>query len=404
MTPSRVLLVTDYSGRSGGVELLIERFRHLLADRGMAVAVAASDIGLEAADNPPDYLFRGSEGPARALREVANLSAVRAVGAALERFRPDLAHIFMFMTQASPLILRALRSVPVVYTVNTYRVVCPTGSRLLPDGRICAAVAGTVCLREKCLSLKGWLPRMAQLRLLARTVEGIDVRVATSADAAERLAQAGFPVDAVAHFGVPAAPPAGLPSGSPVIGFSGRLVREKGAAVLLEAFAIVRRTQPGAKLVVIGEGPEGAVLAERAGRPDLAGAVELAGHRPRAEAEAAMAAAHIQVVPSLWPEPFGLVTAEAMMRATPVVASDVGASPELLGFGARGVLTRAGDPAALAAGIAGLIADPARARALAGAGRRHAKRELSEGAMIGRYLEIYRRAMDIHRGVGEAVA
>jgi glycosyltransferase involved in cell wall biosynthesis len=74
--------------------------------------------------------------------------------------------------------------------------------------------------------------------------------------------------------------------------------------------------------------------------------------------EQRLAAAWVQCVPSLWQEPFGLVAIEAQARGTVVVASDVGALPEIVSNGRTGYLVPRADPVALAEMLRRVLSDP----------------------------------------------
>ena len=137
-----------------------------------------------------------------------------------------------------------------------------------------------------------------------------------------------------------------------------RLSPEKGVDVAIDACRIA-----GIPLVVAGDGPERAALRERAG----AGAVRFVGHVGARELARLRAGASIALAPSRSGETFGLALAEAMGAGLPVVASRVGAFPELVDHEA---LVPAGDAGALAEAIVRLAGDRgagARARERVGA-------------------------------------
>lgn len=118
----------------------------------------------------------------------------------------------------------------------------------------------------------------------------------------------------------------------------GRLAPEKNLALLAHAFDAIAVGHPRARLVLVGEGPQRAELAQR-----LPGAV-FAGQRRGAELAAHYASADLFLFPSLT-ETFGNVTAEAMASALPVVAFDYAAAAQLITPGASGLLVPFGDEA-----------------------------------------------------------
>jgi len=162
----------------------------------------------------------------------------------------------------------------------------------------------------------------------------------------------GAPVDPGALAAARAS--AGAEAGQPLLLFVGRLEREKGVRVLLEAFT---QTREG-RLAVVGEGPLRDEV-ERAGAR-----VRALGRLPRERLPALYAAADALVVPSIptatFREPWGLVANEAMLQGTPVIATDaVGAAAGgLVNHGRNGLVVPAGDAAAVAGAIGTLLGDP----------------------------------------------
>jgi glycosyltransferase involved in cell wall biosynthesis len=163
----------------------------------------------------------------------------------------------------------------------------------------------------------------------------------------------------------------------------GRLVWEKGHQDVLRALAALRRGlvqgEPP-RLLIVGSGPEEARLrryAEDLGVGDL---VELRGDVPYEQMPAVFARAACVVLaslpPPLWEEQFGMVRAEAMSTDVPVVASESGAIPEVVGD--SGVLFRPGDWLGLARALAGPL--PAPDPALAGRYSAEAAAERSAAA------------------------
>ena len=178
----------------------------------------------------------------------------------------------------------------------------------------------------------------------------------------------------------------GQPPDGPLVGVVGRSVRQKGIDVLLEAFPSVALKHPGARLVVIGDGPQRPALVARARRLGLGDLVTFTGWVE--DAIRLMPACDVIVVPSRW-EGFGLAALEAMGCARPVVASWVGALPEVVVDGQTGVLVPPEDAVALASAIAGLLDDPERAAALGAAGHARLVRSFTVERMIRATLAVY---------------
>lgn len=142
----------------------------------------------------------------------------------------------------------------------------------------------------------------------------------------------------------------------PRVLFASRLTHEKGVDTLLDAFASVR---PGIALDIAGTGIAAHHVARRIAAHPARDHIRLLGQLDRRGLVTALAAASVVVVPSVWPEPFGIVGIEALALGRPVVATAAGG----MGEWAReelGVLTvPPDDAAALAQAIARVVEEPA---------------------------------------------
>jgi glycosyltransferase involved in cell wall biosynthesis len=385
----RILLVNDYGVPFGGAELQMLALREGLRTRGHDVRLLASSAGLESQDAGPDYRCLGTTSPFRTLLQTANPAAHRLLRRVLRDFRPDVVHVRLFLTQLSPLILPLVRRVPSLYHVVWYRAVCPTGTKLLPNGDICRVRAGTPCYVNGCVPLRDWPLHMLQRRLVDRWIGAFDRIVGLSETVAAELEAAGIgPVEVMGN-AVPVRPRRPPLEGPPTLAFAGRLVREKGADVLVNAFAAVAAEIPDAQLLVAGDGPERARLEAGADALELASRIMFLGHVPAPELERVLAKAWVQVVPSRWREPFGNAGAEALMRGTAVVASDTAGLATVVEPGRTGELVPAGDPASLAMPLVRLLRDRDLAETMGRRARAFALRRLTLDAYLDRLVALY---------------
>lgn len=234
-----------------------------------------------------------------------------------------------------------------------------------------------------------WLERLA-----LRTAAGVS---ACNSEAARIVEAKGFagrarviplgvdlarfrPVDATA---TDAAGPAG--TAAITVGFLGRLVPEKGVHVLLDALAL----EPRLRLRVAGTGPLAAELPSLAASAGAGDRVELVGAVDPDDILAFLRTLDVVAMPSLptpsWTEQFGRVAVEAMACGVPVVSSDAGALPDVVG--GAGLVVPAGDPQVLAEAL--VAAAGPRAAELRASGA--ARAEACSWEAVGRdYLDLYR--------------
>jgi glycosyltransferase involved in cell wall biosynthesis len=191
---------------------------------------------------------------------------------------------------------------------------------------------------------------------------------------------------AIVHYGiVPGAGPEPGPD-EPLLLCVGRLIPIKGHVVLLRAFAEARREVPELTLEVAGRGPLEPALKALAKELGIEDAVQFLGYvSPIADAIDRSAAV---VVPSLG-EGFGMVALEAMERARPVVAADIGGLGELVVDGETGLLVASGEAEPLARALVEIASDPERRRAMGEAGRRRALEQFAEQRNVERTELLY---------------
>lgn len=172
------------------------------------------------------------------------------------------------------------------------------------------------------------------------------------------------------------------PDDVPLIFALGRLHRRKGFDVLLASLAAM----PQAHLWIAGEGPEEAELQRQAAALDVADRVRWLGWRP--DTGRLYAACDLFVCPSR-AEPLGNVVIEAWAHGAPVVATATAGPLSLIEEGVTGLLVPPEDPVAMAAALTSLLAAPAMAEAMRGAGREAYAKAFTEEAVVAQYLEFF---------------
>ena len=176
--------------------------------------------------------------------------------------------------------------------------------------------------------------------------------------------------------------PAFVPSDGNYLMFAGALGPHKGLDILLEAWAGL---EPKIPLVLAGirrldtprSFPVGVIVAEEVPHEDV---LRAWGH------------CLVAVVPSVWPEPFGMVALEAMATGRPVVASAVGGLADLVVDGATGILVPPGDVAALRSAIQRLLEDPLLRARMGAEGRKRAA-AYSASVVVAEWERVFREVI-----------
>lgn len=320
----------------------------------------------------------------------------RRVLEALNSQRYDVVHVQNTFPLISPAIYYAAKKLklPVVQAVRNYRLVCPSAN-LFRDGSYCdLCVEKTVkwpsvlhsCYRDSRVGT-GVVAGMNMIHRLAGTWQKeVDVYVAISEFVKARLIQGGFPASKIVvkpNFVDPGDVP--LESQSTerkFILYVGRISRDKGAHLLLEAYESAGVKVP-LRLVGRGDLQVPSALRDR---------VQILGPLPLADVYRTMREAMCVVMPGAWPEPFGRVAIEAFAQSTPVIAPRAGGLSEIVRDGFNGMLFEAGNVNQLGALLLKASASPDELAALGRNARQSYDAEYTPSANYSKIMACYEKA------------
>jgi glycosyltransferase involved in cell wall biosynthesis len=375
----RIALANWSSRLAGGAETYLGSIARPLAELGHDLALFAEYDAPADRDSIP--VADGS-----AVWVVADLGTEAALQG-LRDWKPDV--IYVNGIDSPELEERLLGIAPAVLCGHSYYGTCISGSKTLslPETVPCERHFGSTCLwlyyPRRCGGLnpqtmaRDYRRQQRRLSLLARyrgvvtLSEHMRGEYVRHGIAAGTVAVVPPPIerhDVPEHGGLE---PAEGHLGEVVrLLFLGRLDRLKGGAVLLDALPrVVAALGRRVKLTFAGDGPERSAWERRAAKlmqhtKELE--IEFAGWLDRSRIAQALSSTHLLVMPSLWPEPFGLVGLEAGLYGVPTAAFDVGGIPEWLEDGVNGHMAVNAPASAtdLGEAIVSCLADPAHYAAL----------------------------------------
>jgi glycosyltransferase involved in cell wall biosynthesis len=177
-----------------------------------------------------------------------------------------------------------------------------------------------------------------------------------------------------------------------VIGYLGRLVLSKGMGLLIEA---LQGMPDYCRLRLVGSGPDERALRHLASEHGVVDRVEFVPAVPSAEVPRALAAMDVLAAPSLtqpnWKEQFGRVLVEAMACGIPVIGSDSGAIPQVIG--GAGMIVPEGDVEALRVGLLRIAKDAAMRERFSRAGRAWVQANFTQEQVARKTVAVYREAL-----------
>lgn len=173
--------------------------------------------------------------------------------------------------------------------------------------------------------------------------------------------------------------------------YVGYLVPAKGLDTLFRALRVLLDQGRDVRLTMVGDGLLRGALERQAAALGITDRVVFAGFTPPPSLAAFYREADLLVLPSLY-EAWGIVLAEAAFCGLPAVASRVGGIPEVVREGQTGLLVPPGDVQALAAAVASLLGDPARAHRMGRRAWHLAREQFSSDRILDMWADIWRRA------------
>ena len=267
-----------------------------------------------------------------------------------ERVQPDIVHMNLVHRQITLSILDAPylkeHDVPVLFTAHDYILVCPNYLMLDGRGSVCDACLGgkfSNCLKRKCVKGSTAKSAMAfaeaEYLKLSHAYSKIDEIVCPSSFMAQKTIEGGLKPSRVCHLTnfcsaetleLARSTADATDRESPYLLFFGRLSKEKGVDLLVEAFASIQDKIPGWRLVVVGDGPEREALVQRVENMSCKDRIEFAGYQTGAPLQKYVERASLAIACSRCRENMPYSIVEAFASGTPVVGARIGGIPELV--------------------------------------------------------------------------
>jgi glycosyltransferase involved in cell wall biosynthesis len=382
--PESVIFLTPQWARDGGVGAHVQASAALLAGDGIDVTVlVARVVDGEAAGGVTIYPRPSLFDRAAPMRE--------RLGEALSS-RAAVVHIHQV---DDPEIVASMRAnAPVVVSAHAYTA-CTSGVHYFRPGQECRRAHGMMCvpnlLARGCAHRRNPTTLPSSYRQAARGLEALrrsDLAVSYSSSVDRHLALNGLTRRAIVPYfpTMPARHGSGYETRRRVV-FAGRVVTPKGVGILIRAAREV-----DAEFVICGDGRQLSAMRALARRLGVEQRVCFRGWLDADQLADEFANASLVVVPSLWPEPFGIVGIEAFAAGRPAVASATGGTGDWLEDGVSGLSVQPGDARKLAHALNDLLADPDRQRSMGAAGKRTVDARFSSRRHLAALLDGYRVA------------
>lgn len=382
----KVLLIDDNYHFLGGDNSLLNREKRFLEERGHETMLFSwGKEKIEAAG-----IIVAEEPHSRWASKIRKFFFPGYLKAAFRKvlmeFQPDVIHLHLvakYPLSVYPL-LRGFKSVQTLHGPSLF---CASSWGCLKDGNPCPLGIGWKCYRNKCLRLYQTLPYLYLEKKTGKALENVTVFHCPSKNIYNTAFRLGYRNLAYVPLGI------GHIFENRAIGadnkrrkdvlFVGSMAEVKGVSYLYQAFKMVLKMHPDARLLMVGRGEYCEIIKNDIKKDGLENKVLVLGTvTPDRVAELCLQSS-VMAVPSIWQEQFGMVGPEALSMKLPVVGSMVGGIPEWLHHNEWGFLVPPRNVEELSKHISYLLAHREIIERFGNAGREFVLKEYSNR----RYLE-----------------
>ena len=377
----KILLMNEKWGLSGGQEEYILRVGNGLISRGHSVLLIHGHTEGEF----PKTQFEN--------RLIPDLE-ISAVLKEATKFSPQVINLQNVFDPS--LVSELNQNYPTTRFVHDHSTYCPGNSKYFFNSqKVCPIATSPFCLinayKEKCMTRR---PKFALKKIFERqkwlkALKKLPLILCNSSYVRENLLKNGLHDSQVLvnhlfpghnflgrdDVSIGLYPKGSNPQGKrPRILFVGRLFKEKGVDLLIKACALIKE---GSQLLIVGEGWESRALTELARQLGISNKVEFLGFKTGNDLSDLYHNCDIFVMPSVWPEPFGMVGLEANASCLPVVAFKVGGVLDWLVDGENGLIPSEIGVEALSQTLVRLLKDENLRKGLGDKGRVKVQKEFS---------------------------
>lgn len=401
----RVLLAHKFHRITGGAEVFYFDVARVLIKNGHEVGYLSTEHEsnlstgcFERFVRPPAYdegpIVKRVLGSLDIFYSTANKNAMIN---AIRDFRPDVIHVFAIHVHLTPSILEAANenNVPVLMSCNDYKHICPN-YKLFENNKVCEACKGgrfyNAVLKKCCKD-----------SLVFSVASALEAYIHSYKEVYEKLVDrylfaSDFMLEKTHEFWAgknvscgKLMNPFDASEYTPCFHgdfalFFGRLVEEKGVDLIIEA-----AKQSLVPVKIIGDGPELEQLKAKCSSGEIS-SVEFVGPKWGSDLKKMLYAAKFVVVPSVWHENFPYVIFQAFAAGKPVLGSDRGGIPELVGD-TRGVIFNPDDISSLVSGMSAFWNDEGMCQVMGAKAREYVVETFSDERFYSDLMENYQAVL-----------
>jgi glycosyltransferase involved in cell wall biosynthesis len=414
MSLKRIVIAHNFLGPHGGAEQSTYKTYQLLTKTGYEVFMFGTNMAPLFEDFSYSHLFPkytnydDLKTPFQKVKSVLkpfyNFNAERQFKEFLKQTQPDIVHFGSIHWHLSPAVIQPCLdlNIPTVMTLRESRFICPAGTLLKGNGEYCKEVS---CLKhgawqavknkcyEKSLAKSLIVASEFSFRKLHQLFYKIDQFICPSQALADLVQEAGIEskrITIIPNFVDDSwLTESLLSTPGEYFFYAGRLSKEKGVDIFLQALALINPAYP---VIIAGSGPEQETLEKLSHELGLS-QIKFMGAIPSNELMTLYKNALATILPCNWFENFPRSVLESLSMGTPVIASDIGGIPEMVIHHETGLLVEPGNIDALASALSYSIKNPQKLKQLGIQGHETVKACFNENEYLKNTINTYEKIL-----------
>jgi glycosyltransferase involved in cell wall biosynthesis len=389
-----ILVVHNSYREPGGEDVVVDQEVAMLRDAGhRVVEYRRSNTGVND--------FGVLERMKLAKHVISSKDSKEQLTGLIAKERPDVVHIHNTFFMISPSIYSACAEagVPVIRTLQNYRLLCPAAT-FFRAGATCEKCLGRTppwpsvaysCYRDSRTQTAVVAGMLTVHRLLKTWQKQVDMYIAVTNFMREKYIEGGFSSDRIVVKPNTIYSDPGVCQGErDYVMFAGRLAGEKGVHTLISAWSGLREIP----IKILGDGT---LIHEARASDKILPTMQFLGWQPHEDVFNLLKGARFLVVPSEWYEGFPMTIVESFACGVPVIASRIGSIQEIVKDGETGLMFAAGDAGELRRKVEWAWTHKEEMQRMGHEARREYERKYSPVQNYKTLMEIYERVIENHR-------
>lgn len=317
----KILIIHDQGVFGGGAETYIVDTKKELEKNGHEIKIlTGNSYNSKGRFSDEEFYCPDKTQLGKLIFYLFNIFAFIKIRQVTRNYKPDVVHLHT-LTRVSPFGLFALRNVPRVITVHDYSFIYPRLKENFPNLDVCKYSKGACCFKHT-----GFRYYFEKIRtnILIGQIKDVDMLFTNSSFMAKTLKKCGvIPTSSLDELGIKLFKHKKQFVNNNLL-YVGRIEVEKGLKYLLLSLVKIKKCIPSIHLSLVGSGAQYVEISNFIDQLGLTKNVKQVPFVDRKDLQNYYQNSSLVIMPSIWPEPFGLVGIEALSVGRPVIASNVG--------------------------------------------------------------------------------